>query len=384
LGAVEHLKTLCCLGLPPASAMIAVVPLLHEIIPHGWTRMGLYESDTTMRSAYTENPEMVLYNERFWRLLNDPSGIIGSLYLPGFRATGIGWTLHRQGRGWLESDWYREIESPLDSCWWLDAMIGDAGQTIAAVHLTRPRSARPFTADDVQRLDRLRPWLAHAFRRSNSGNACQEDDAPISTAGAPVRSGLMILTADAKRVFQTPGLEQWLKILMGKPVNYTRYEPISDSLPAPVLKLIRQITGAASGTSGTPPRMQVSTAYGVLTLAAKWLVPAGTLAEDVAGDPKSCLIAVTIELHEHAIAHAARALRESGATPAQTKVGIQLAFGKTKPVIADELGIQLSSVVDLTKKLYQNLDIHNSAELATRIWIGQKQDEARQILRRAG
>jgi hypothetical protein len=35
MGAVEHLKTLCCLGLPPASAIVAVTPLLHEIIPHG-------------------------------------------------------------------------------------------------------------------------------------------------------------------------------------------------------------------------------------------------------------------------------------------------------------------------------------------------------------
>ena len=41
MGAVEHLKTLCCLGLKPESAMIAVTPLLHEIIPHGWTRLGL-------------------------------------------------------------------------------------------------------------------------------------------------------------------------------------------------------------------------------------------------------------------------------------------------------------------------------------------------------
>ena len=59
MGAVEHLKTLCCLGLKPESAMIAVTPLLHEIIPHGWSRMGLYESDATMRSAYAENREMV-------------------------------------------------------------------------------------------------------------------------------------------------------------------------------------------------------------------------------------------------------------------------------------------------------------------------------------
>jgi hypothetical protein len=40
MGAVDHLKTLCCLGLPPESAMIAEIPLLLQIIPHGWSRMG--------------------------------------------------------------------------------------------------------------------------------------------------------------------------------------------------------------------------------------------------------------------------------------------------------------------------------------------------------
>ena len=30
--------------------------------------------------------------------------------------------------------------------------------------LTRPHGGRPFAVDDMQRLDRLRPWLAHAFR----------------------------------------------------------------------------------------------------------------------------------------------------------------------------------------------------------------------------
>jgi hypothetical protein len=52
--------------------------------------------------------------------------------------------------------------------------------------------------------------------------------------------------------------------------------------------------------------------------------------------------------------------------------------------IADELGIQLSSVADLTRRLYQTLDVHNSAELATKIWLSQKQGAARKSLRLAG
>ncbi len=56
MGAVEHLKTLCCLGLQPESAMVAVAPLLHEIIPHGWTRLALVAPDATITSAYAEHP----------------------------------------------------------------------------------------------------------------------------------------------------------------------------------------------------------------------------------------------------------------------------------------------------------------------------------------
>ncbi len=387
MGAVEHFKTLCCLGLPPESAMVAVVPVLHEIIPHGWTRLCLIAPDATFGRGYAENPETAaIFRDRMWQRFMDDRSSPASLFLPSVRARGIGWALPFQGRDWLESGWYREMEAPLDSCWILDAMIGDAGRPFAFAHLmlTRPRSARPFTVDDVQSLDRLRPWLAHALRPRPSAERGPEDEDSLGIIGRAVRSGQMILMSDTNLVFQTPGVESLLRISSGEPGDYMQYEPIRDRLPAPIRKLLREITGAANGTFNAPPRMQFSTAFGVLTLEAKWLVPAGERPEDVAKDPKSCLIAVTIQLHEHPIAYAARVLRESGATPAQTKVGIHLALGKTRPVIADELGLQPSSVADHTKKLYQTLDVHNSTELAAKIWLNQKQDEVRQDLRRAG
>ena len=53
MGAVEHLKALCCLGLPPESAMVAVVPVLHEIIPHDGTRLALVAPDATITTGYS-------------------------------------------------------------------------------------------------------------------------------------------------------------------------------------------------------------------------------------------------------------------------------------------------------------------------------------------
>ncbi len=369
MGAVEHLKTLCCLGLTPESAMVAATPLLHEIIPHGWSRWALLEPDGTISSGYSENPATsAVLRERMWSFMDDPTSPL-SLWMPCFHAVGIGWTLQMQGRGWLDNRWYREIEAPLDSCWVLDAMIGEAGRTYAIVSATRPHRAHPFTSTDVERLERVRPWLAHAFRRAPQTNAPSIPELSAAV-GSPVASGEMLLAPDGRMLFQTCGLDYLLRrVLEGERGNHTHHVPSHDRLPPQVQRLIGRLVGSAHGTSSMPPRMNVPTAYGVVTLEAKWLVPPGEVPSEVARDPDGCHVAVTIELREHPIAYAARILRESGATPAQIKVGVQLTLGKTKPAIAEELGLKLTTVGDLTKKLYQNLDVHNATELGTKIWL---------------
>lgn len=368
MGAEDHFKTLCCLGLPSESAMVALTPVLHEIIPHGWTRMVFLKPDGTLGRGYCENPVTCELRDRMCELMKDPAGP-GALWLACFHAAGIGWTLPMQGRGWFETAWYREIEAPLGSCWLLDAMIAAEGQTFAFVMLTRPRHAGPFTVEDVQRLDRLRPWLARALRQPGTKHGYSDRPDLVSAAGAPVLTGQMIVTPNEKVVFQTSSLAYLLRILSGEPSGHAR----RDRLPAPVSALIRQIVGPTiHDAQSAPPRAQVPTSYGVLTLEAKWLLPARSIPEEIPRGARSRLMSVRVELHEHALAHAARILRESGATPAQVKVGVRLAAGKAKQAIAEELGIQLSSVMDLTKKLYQSLGIHSSAELGAKIWLGDK------------
>jgi hypothetical protein len=349
--------------------MLALTPVLHEVVPHGWSRWALLEPDGTIASGYAENPAAAaLYRERLWRFTDDPVSPM-SLWMPAFRAAGIGWTLHLQNRGWLDSPWCCEIEAPLDSCWLLDSMLADGGRTVGFVHLARPRSARPFTVEDVQRLDRLRPWLAHALHRRGFDER-HENQGAAGSAGAPVMSGQILISCDKNIVFQTRGVEFLLRVLAGEPASYTRRMPARESLPAPILKLLQCIGAGGTGAPQAPPHRRMETPYGVIVLEAKWLLPAGVAVEDAAKDPQACLISVTMELREHAAAHAARVLRDSGATPAQVKVGVRLASGKAKRAIADELGIRLSSVMDLTKKLYQNLDIHNPAELGAKVWLG--------------
>ncbi|HET6378159.1 MAG TPA: hypothetical protein VFG05_07610 [Methylocella sp.] len=370
MGASEHLKTLCCLGLPPESAIIAVSPLLHEIIPHGGTRAGLINPDGTPYAVYNENPATsAICRERLWQFLDDPQSPT-ALWKPAIQAGAIGWFVHIQGPAWLNSAFYKEIEEPLDSCWILDAVVQSDGQSVGFVDLTRPRNAKPFNVQDVKTLGRLRPWLAHAFRRPQPVSAVPQDWAQFCAAGPPLHSEQMILTTEGSILFQTSGMEYFLRILAGEPITYQRRLPARDKVPSSIQLLIQRLLAAANGLPGDPPRILIAIPYGVVSLDAKWLLPNVEAAMDAAKDPRSCKIAMTLKFREHAVAHAARTLRESGATPAQVKVGIQIAMGKTRPAIAQELGLRPSSVADLTKKLYERLGVHNSASLAARIWLG--------------
>ena len=351
---VEHLKTLCCLGLPPESAIMALTPLLHEIIPHRWTRFDVLALGKTPGGC-SERPEKTsLCRERHTRELEELGP--AQVWIAQRQAAGIGWILHPKGRGWLESSSYCEIEAPLDSRRALNAMIGEGGRTYAALGLTRPRGARPFKADDVKRLHLLSPWLAQALRPASPAAAAEAYEERPGIAGPSVLSGQLIVTAGGDVVHQTRTAEHLL-------VTLEEGGQRGPALPAPIKKLVDRIVGAPHGSFCEPPPMRVSSPCGVHTVAAKWLIPAGTNLAEVAKDPRGRLIAVSIELHEHPIAHAARILRMSGATPAQVNAGVKLALGKTKRQIAHELSIRELSVADLTRKLYQTLDVHNSAEL---------------------
>jgi hypothetical protein len=257
VGAVEHLKILCCLGLPPESAMMAVSPLLHEIIPHGWAQISLLDSNGGLRASYGENPELTLLHREksLWRFMDDPSSPM-SLLIPAFRAVAIGYSLQLQGPGWLETAWYREVGAPLDGCWLLDAMIGDGQRSIAFLCLNRPRTARPFCVGDVKLLDRLRPWLAHAFRQNSAGEMGKEIEDSLRSPGEALLSGQAIVTPNAAVVFQSASFEHLLEILIGGG-NYIDRPPPREGLPAPVLKLVRRIVGAANGDVCAPPRMRL-------------------------------------------------------------------------------------------------------------------------------
>jgi len=54
-------------------------------------------------------------------------------------------------------------------------------------------------------------------------------------------------------------------------------------------------------------------------------------------------------------------------SPRERQVGLMLASGKTRPEIAEALGVSLNTVATIGKRIYAKLGVSRRAELATRL-----------------
>lgn len=368
--AVEHFKTLCCLGLPPQHALMALAAAVRDVIPASWTRIALFNEHGIVTTGYAEHGDFpALAVMRYPHFMESEPASIAALMLPAWRAAGVGWTLHRQNGEYLHTGYYDEIERPLDSCWLLDGFAHDGTRSIVGLTLTRPRSSKPFRSEDVVLLDALRPWIAHAFRERVAGAPLRENGSSEQTTLSPLHKATVVADANGRVLFRSAGAGQLFMILSGamEQVERNYGAPILVT-PIAVRRVVRELVCAASGEGAVPPRARVRTAWGTISLEALWLAPAGSSAADIVADRGAAQIAVNLELREPAVLHAARVLRASGASPAQVRIGVLLATGRNKPAIARELGVKPSSITDAARKLYARLDVSNAAELGMRLW----------------
>jgi DNA-binding CsgD family transcriptional regulator len=366
-----YFRAVCCLGLPRQAALIAIARALHEVIPSGWNRVGMLGPGGEMRGGFAENIEyMPLAMERWEALTREPRSI-ASMLVQALDACAVGLTLSAQNGAYLQSAYYREFERELDSCWLLDAIIRGE-ESMAGVTMTRPRSAKPFSEDDAARLDRLRPWIAHALRERH---ACANEDTdagePAYATAASIRA-VAIVDRAGKIVCGTRGTNYLMYLCAGL-ANDTKVlaAPRARIAPPSVLKVVRRLQATASKTRTSPPRSTIETPWGRLVIEASWMISAADDPMESACDVGGSPVAVSLELQEHAAAHAMRALRSAGAPASQARIGTMLGLGRTKPEIAAELGLKVSSVTDAARKLYGRLDVHNAAQLSKMLWTAQ-------------
>jgi DNA-binding CsgD family transcriptional regulator len=368
-----YFRAICCLGLPRQAALIAIARALHEVIHSGWNRIGMLGPRGKPQGGFAENLEyMPLALERLEALAREP-GSIASMVPDAYATGAVGMTLPAQDGAYLRSACYWELERELDSCWLLDAMIqDDGGQTMAGLMMTRPRSAKPFNEDDAARLDRLRPWMAHALRERNG--CASESVKPTYAAAASIRA-MAIVDGTGRIVYGSRGTDYLMYLCSGL-TNDTNVlsAPRVRTAPSAVRAVIRRLQTVASDTWAPPPRATMATPWGRVVIEASWMIPAGEDATEVAREPGGSPIVINLELQEHAAAHAMRVLRSAGAPASQVRIGTMLALGRTKPEIAAELGLKVSSVTDAVRKLYDRLNVHNTAQLSKMLWTVRRDD----------
>ncbi len=202
--AVEHLKALCCLGLPPESATIALTPLLHEIVPHDGMRFGVLAHVARPPGGVPDRSDSVAPYRQ------GPSfGPLPAL-IAERKPAGIFLNLPARDRNALDKD---SLHFRLG----LDATIGEGGTSYAILELSRPRAALLLYDRGNQAFSiRLRPWLVRALRPRSQACANEPFEQRFGVVGMPVLSAQAILTASGDVVHQSGAAEHLFSTLEGR------------------------------------------------------------------------------------------------------------------------------------------------------------------------
>jgi DNA-binding CsgD family transcriptional regulator len=355
--AVAHFRQLCCLGLPQESLGPALLEALHHIVPSLHNRMVWCDEQRTLTAQYCEAPELYLYGKLFFenydgRLPDFP----GTAFILS-RPRGVGHYLPIVTTNrYFNGTYHNEIERPVGGHYFLDMAVADDGGNLAAIILTREAHAKPYTRHELDTLDNLIPYVAHAIRgsppRPNDNNGLGEGRSDLALLVADVDGGLLYATAKA---------QQWLSMAFFASARAGEISrKLSAELPMPVKSLCQSLSALTAGHAAPTPSFTVRNAWGLFRFSAALLRSQNPA--------PSSPIAITIEHREHRTVTLMRHMWSLGLSTAQKQVCLTLMKGhSTEAQIAQQLGISQTTVRDHLDKIYGKLDVHSREDLVRRL-----------------
>ena len=352
-------KQLCSLGLGGEAVMHALLAELHGVLPsdcndfHFANEAG---NDSAHVCGENDNFPTSLYTEMFYGTRD--AEVKGLAYR---EASAIQFGVHDAeaalgpdyetvlGR----SDIYNLICVPMRQPMnFLRLFIRDGGQrkTLGCVDLHPSIGARPWTPEEKQRLARLEPFFAYALtvRTENNGPLVDSGQSGViiaNTAGEPVH----LSTEGSRLLF----LASHPRVAPGVAVSRV---PV---LPAPVVRICRNLNRISSGDADAlAPVYHHRNVWGGFRFRAEWLD---------GNDAATGLIAITVIHQEPLRMTLTRNVERLLLTRRQAEVCVLMATGHSHEKIAERLGISKHTANEHGRWIYQKLDVHNRAELVSRL-----------------
>ena len=355
-------KQLCSLGLGGEAVIPALLGELHRLVPSDDNEFHFAnEAGNDSAHFYNENANFPtsLYTEMFY---GSRDREIKGLAYSEVSATQIGVHDAEAALGpdydavLLRSDLHNLICRRLGHAPnFLRLFIREGKQrkTLGCVVLWPSIGARLWTTEEKRRLARLEPFFAYAL------TARAGSDEQLTDSG---RSGIIITNPTGEPVhLSTEGrrllfLASHPRVAPGVAVSRVL------SLPAPVVRICRNLSRASSGDADvSAPVYHHRNVWGGFRFRAEWLD---------GNDPASGLIAITVTHQEPLPITLMRNVERLPLTRRQAEVCVLMATGNSHETIAERLGISKHTANEHGRWIYQKLDVHGRAELVGKLLSG--------------
>lgn len=355
--AKAYFRQLCHLGLPEQTVVPALLKTLHHIVPSYansfmWSDARGRVCNTLVENLSEVEPILPVYFNHYEQLREREVRIDCAELLQSHQGVLFHEeTLRVSSRDYLRHPFYNEIMRPSGNDQPLSFILRGEGRPLGLGMLGRRVGEATFSHADKRTLQSLLPHFAHAL-------SAPVQPAALADSG---REGFAIVDRTGGVLHLSPNAEHWI-YLARHPVISRRGRPRGkidfDTVVARLLQRLR------CENSGAPPVWEDTNAWGGFAFRAYWLDAAEPGAQKDGSGPA---VLISIRYREPVALKLLRRLQDFPLSPRQREVALWLAQGVTLRAIGRRLHISERTAAAHTRGIYDKLDIHNRAELASRL-----------------
>jgi DNA-binding CsgD family transcriptional regulator len=363
-----QIRQLCCFGLPAASLMPRLLPLVRRLVPADSAGFFWVDSVGDMQNLFAErmlsSEKMQLYFERFYD--SDRQG-----ELPSFRKQFLSRAVAAEGVTSSSADaalqrtaYYNEILRDLDAHHVLYGVVREHGAALGQISLYRARKANAFDAKDRADLASVLRYIAHAVavpagiaEPKPSNGSGEPTTARISQHVDTDDEAVAIFRGDGTVVHASELAKRLLIQAADGEFSPSRLRASNDA----VARLANELVNLLNAVGNAPPLIVRDTRWGRLQVRA-YRLDEGR--ERLNADTP---IAIRVVRQESMLLRFAEAMRAVGLPPQQQEIATLLAHGKTNLEIGEALGVSTNTVSYHVKQLFARLDAHSRDDVVARI-----------------
>jgi len=351
--AMAHLRQLACLGIGAGVAMPDVLEVITSAVPSGNNSFVGTDDSYLCRSVFIRHSTPALLETLFTKRATDYKRPCDH-HESWWRTAPAALFLDHQNAAYPDlqrTSMYFECMRPFGQHHLLEALIRKGGRPAGYLHLFRDHRARKFSDKDLRRLVSLLPYIALTL----------SDSAAADTSHAPSHaSAVLVVDAKGRIQHRSPNAETLLRYAFNPDleVGKASREPMA-AMTAQLLRRLRTSTTGRGAEGNDVPLIEVRNGRGLFTFRAHWLT--GNAAET------ECRACIVLEHAEPLPLRVMRGLAQLPLSPAQKRVALLIACGRSRERIAQDLRLSHETVKDYARLIYTRLGVHDRHQLTSRV-----------------